>query len=164
MKDIPALNEGESYRKCYSRLLGHWSKYTTASGEGNPSCGTTQCLIMVDLLAPTEVNLTTSSRIHSLTTSQSWQTLTESYQSQVKVKVLNSKIDFNQPLRSLLTVISKASNIAPGRPDQTKPSKPLPILQLKYNPPTTTTPTLPPYPTQYLTPFWENKTNLKMFT
>ena len=49
------------------------------------------------------------------------QTIMEKFQSEGRLIVLNSKIDFVQPLRTQLTVINKNCNIAPGQIDNREP-------------------------------------------
>ena len=46
------------------------------------------------------------------------QTQMEQYQKDNKLTVLNSKIDFCQPMRTNLAVISKSDNITPGQLDR----------------------------------------------
>ena len=52
------------------------------------------------------------------------QSVMEDYQAKNKVIVLNSKLDFIQPMRTQLTTITKSTNSAPGRKDN-----------INYNPP-----------------------------
>ena len=49
----------------------------------------------------------------------------EEYQNKQVIKVLNSKIDFIQPLRTKLTILNKNINYAPGKLDRqtTQPNK-----------------------------------------
>ena len=53
------------------------------------------------------------------------QTLMEEYPNKQVIKVLNSKIDFIQPLRTKLTILNKNINYAPGKLDRqtTQPNK-----------------------------------------
>ena len=51
------------------------------------------------------------------------QLLMEEYQDNGKVNLLNSKLDFNKPFKSSLTVINKMSNIKPGIPGPIYPEQ-----------------------------------------
>ena len=53
------------------------------------------------------------------------QTVFKEYHMKNVLEVLNSKIDFVQPLRTQLTTITKSANVAPGRLDKVIPNKQL---------------------------------------
>ena len=53
------------------------------------------------------------------------QSVMEDYQAKKILTVLNSKIDFIQPMRTQLTTITKAVNYAPGKTDNNVPRYPL---------------------------------------
>ena len=122
----PAIYEGQSYRSLFSRMAGHQTKYNTPSGQPSsfmwhhtvshhnsiigPNRGSQdyKCIIVGYFSS------NCSRLVH-----EGWrQGIMESYQSKGAIISLNSKLDFVQPLRTQLTVISKSKNVMPGIPDK----------------------------------------------
>ena len=129
----PATYEGESYRSSYSRSLVHWGNYNTQSGQPKSfmfhhANEFHDCIIGKDRGTDDYIFVRTgkfTSNLDRLVDEGKRQTVFESYQRQNKVIVLNSKIDYVQPMRTQLTVITKSANSAPGRQDNFVPVIPL---------------------------------------
>ena len=121
----PAAYEGESYRSSFTRSKGHWSKYNTASGQSASFMffHTKEHHSGVIGINKGEHDYkfiltgTFRSNIDRLVDEGRRQTIMERYQAEKKLIVLNSKIDFVQPMRTQLTVINKPINRLPGQPD-----------------------------------------------
>ena len=125
--DRPAAYESETYRSAYTRSQSHWQKYnskkksqqsksfmfhhtaTAHGGTKGPNKGEKDYLFHI------------TDRFQDNLSRQidegRRQTVIEQYQTDNKLTVLNSKIDFCQPLRTNLAVISKTVNIIPGKTD-----------------------------------------------
>ena len=139
----PALYEGESFRSSYTRMKSHWSNYNNKSGQqksfmwhhtinchnsviGKEKCKHDYKFVRTDTFRDVLSRLTDEGRR---------QTVMEEYQVNNRVIVLNSKIDFIQPMRTQLAITTKAHNFIPGQTNNNKYSH----QRLYNNQPTTTT-------------------------
>ena len=122
----PAIYEGESYRSCYTRGLQHWSNYNTKTGRKRSfmwfhTRDAHNSEVRPDNGAMDYKMVQTGSfqsNLARLVDEGKRQTIMEEYQNKQVIQVLNSKIDFVQPLRTKLTILNKNINYAPGRPDR----------------------------------------------
>ena len=118
----PAIYEGESFRSGYTRSRQHWSKYTTKSGQPNSfmhhHTQTNHSGVIGPSRGQSDYKIQITDRFTNNLRRQAQegerQLLMEEYQENGKVNLLNSKLDFNKPFKSSLTVINKISNIQPG--------------------------------------------------
>ena len=126
----PATYEGESHRNLYNRMNYHWAAYTTVSGKQksfmyhhtgqyhngiigqNRGEDDYKCILLEKFQSTMDRLIDEGHR----------QTIMEKFQMENKVIVLNSKIDFVQPMRTQLSVINKAVNSLPGHIDKFQPA------------------------------------------
>ena len=126
--DKPASYEGETFRSAYTRSQAHWGKYTSKKktqqtksfmyhhtntahgGTIGPNKGEKDYIFHITDRFKDNLSRQTDEGRR--------QTVIEQFQTDNKITVLNSKIDFCQPLRTNLAVISKNINITPGRIDK----------------------------------------------
>ena len=129
--DKPAVYEGESFRSGYSRAKKQWQNYTTKSGQNNSFMYHHTNTNHNGIIGPNKGSLdykfqvtdTFKSNLSRQSNEGVRQTIMEKFQTDNKVTVLNSKIDFCQPFRTNLTVINKLNNIniRPGELDNQIP-------------------------------------------
>ena len=129
-QEIPAAYFGESWRSSYSRAAGHWSKYTTPSGKSSSFMWKHTAREHNKIIGPNngqmDYKFIVTGRFNSNYNREidegRRQNVFEDLQNQRKNIVLNSKIDFIQPLRTQLAAYSKNINNRPGQNPQFQPA------------------------------------------
>ena len=140
----PAIYEGETFRSAYTRSKQWWQRYNCKSGQKTSALwhhtNTMHGGKIGDRKGEKDYKFAITKTFRNNLGRQSdegkRQTVLETFQQQDKVQVLNSKIDFCQPLRTRLTVINKNTNQEPG---QIETRQDRPLVQTKTNNTTTTT-------------------------
>ena len=123
MGERPAIYKGETYRSGYNRSKQHWTKYTTKSGQQGSfmfhHTMTDHKGIIGDNKGMTDYRFQITDQYRGNLRRQAGegerQLMIEEYQTEGKLKVLNSKIDFTKPFKSNLTVLNKNINNVPGQ-------------------------------------------------
>ena len=120
--DKPAIYEGETFRSGYTRSKQHWQKYNAPKGKKSSFMWHHTANVHQGQIGNNKgqndykfaITNKFKDNLSRQTNEGKRQTVLESYQAANKVIALNSKIDFCQPVRTKLAVISKSTYILPG--------------------------------------------------
>ena len=119
---LPSVYEGKTFCSGYTRMKNHWTKYNSKTGQGQSFMFHHTTSSHNGQIGPEKgkedyrVKITGQfrSNLERQTEEGVRQTTMERLQFRDKVTVLNSKLDFCQPFRSTLAVLSNAVNLTPG--------------------------------------------------
>ena len=126
---VPAAYFGESYRSSFSRTLGHWAKYNAPSTKQHHFMWLHTVHSHSSVTGPNrglnDYKFILTGRFQTNLSREidegRRQTVFEDYQNKNKLMVLNSKIDFIQPLRTQLVAINRNINNRPGQTQTDRP-------------------------------------------
>ena len=118
----PAVYEGETMRNLYCRSKNHWGNYNTVSGKPKSFMWHHTKEEHSSIIGPNRGKddykvFSTGffrSNLQRLVDEGRRQSVMESLQSQQKVILLNSKLDFIQPMRTQITATTRSASIAQG--------------------------------------------------
>ena len=130
-KPVPAAYFGESSKSGFTRSLQHWGKYNTVSGQKTSFMWHHTVACHSGVIGANrgidDYKFVMTGRFQSCLQRQSEEgrrtSVFEDYQSRSRIKVLNSKIDFVQPVRTKLVAIAKNINNKPGQADYITPAR-----------------------------------------
>ena len=127
IRNVPVLYEGESFRSSFSRCHSHFQKYLSSSEKVRNSsilwihANTHHGGVIGSNNGEKDYIFVTTGYFKDNCSRQNdegrRQSLMEAFQAQGKVILLNSKLDFIQPMRTQLALVNKNVNKTPGVPD-----------------------------------------------